>query len=90
MSTGAEPSPRRALVYSVAEAAELLNVGEWWLNNEAKAARVPHVKLGRTRGFTRAHVDEILAAAEQKPSEPKKPSASVYGLSARSARYHAK
>ena len=89
MGEEAEPTHRRALTYSAAEAAELLGVDEWWLTNEAKAGRVPHVKLGRARRFTQLHLDEILRAAEQKPAEPRMPTP-AYGLSPRSARYHSK
>lgn len=86
MGEEAESARRRAVTYSVAEAAELLGVGDWWLTNEAKAGRVPHAKLGRARRFTQAHIDEILASAQQHPVAstgflPK-------GMSPRSARRH--
>jgi excisionase family DNA binding protein len=33
------------------QAAELLNVSKWWVRQEARANRIPHVRLGRNVRF---------------------------------------
>jgi excisionase family DNA binding protein len=40
------------------EAAELLNVPKSWVGEEARAGRLPHVKLGRYRRYVRAELLE--------------------------------
>lgn len=33
------------------QAAQLLNVSKWWVRQEARADRIPHVRLGRNVRF---------------------------------------
>ena len=54
--------------YTVAEAAQMLGVGEWWLAQAARQGKVPHLHLGRKRLFTQQHLDEIMRNAERTPA----------------------
>lgn len=62
--------PADALTMDVVEAAALLRVGADWLTRQARAGLVPHVRMGRTRRFTAAHLDVILAQREQPARDP--------------------
>jgi excisionase family DNA binding protein len=86
-SEAPEPESRPKVTFSMAEAAEMLGVGEWWLAEQARAGKVPHIKLGRTRRFSQANIEAIIAGAEQ---TPQRPAPSTYGMSPRSARYHSR
>jgi len=55
---------------STGEAAARLGCGEDWLARQARAGLVPHVKFGRSRRFTQAHLIEIVASREQVASDP--------------------
>jgi excisionase family DNA binding protein len=48
-----EPEPRSGLI-DATEAAVLLNVPDTWILAEARASRIPHVRLGRYVRFDRA------------------------------------
>lgn len=51
--------------------AELLQVDEMWLIGQADANAVPHTRLGDgVVRFTQQQIDNILAAAEVRPSAP--------------------
>ncbi len=50
------------------QAAELLNVPASWLGREARANRVPHVRLGHYRRYKR---DELLAWVDKRGSGPR-------------------
>ena len=52
---------------SIVEAAVLLNVPESWLRKKVSARAVPFALLGRHVRFTAAHLEEIVAAGEQRP-----------------------
>lgn len=58
-----------------ADVAERLGVGERWVAEEAKAGRIPHIKLGRARRYKPEHVEQILADHEQKPRGEEPPPA---------------
>jgi excisionase family DNA binding protein len=55
-------------LYSIPEAAEVLNVPVTWLRDKVTAGRVPHTRLGRHVRFTDAHLAQIVAAGER-PAE---------------------
>lgn len=52
-------------LYSIREAAEVLNVPVSWLRDKVTARRVPHTRLGRHVRFTDAHLADIVAAGER-------------------------
>lgn len=68
------------VTYSAAEVARALGKSEAWVAREAKAGRISHEVVGRSRRFTEKHVQEFLAQQERRPTAPV-----VQGLSARSA-----
>lgn len=67
--------------HSEADAAAALGKSKFWLATEARAGRVPFIRVGRTRRYTADHVAQILAAHEQRPVSLE----SVRGLTPRSA-----
>ncbi|HXD54714.1 MAG TPA: helix-turn-helix domain-containing protein [Solirubrobacteraceae bacterium] len=50
------------------QAGELLNVPSSWMLAQARAGRVPHVRLGR---YVRFHRDELLAWIDARTTGPK-------------------
>lgn len=56
-------------LYSISEAAEVLNVPFTWLRDKVTARLVPHTRLGRHVRFTEAQLAEIISAGEQ-PAAP--------------------
>jgi excisionase family DNA binding protein len=52
-------------LYSIREAAEVLNVPFTWLRDKVTARQVPHTRLGRHVRFTEAHLAEIVAEGER-------------------------
>jgi len=58
------------MTMSTDEAAARLGCGKDWLARQARAGLVPHVKFGRSRRFTEAHLVEIVASREQVASDP--------------------
>jgi excisionase family DNA binding protein len=50
------------------QAAELLNVPHTWVLAQARADRIPHVRLGR---YVRFHRDELLAWARSRQRGPR-------------------
>lgn len=46
---------------------ERLGHSAWWWRNEARARRVPHVRMGRVVGWTEEQVAQIVAAHEVAP-----------------------
>jgi len=60
----AKPSP----LLTAEEAAALLSVPPSWLMAEARAKRVPHVKLGKYVRFSR---DELLAWVDSRSAGPR-------------------
>ena len=57
-----------ALLYTPAEAAELLKVRESWLRKKAAARQVPCTFLGRHLRFSPADLTAIVTAAAQPPA----------------------
>ena len=55
-------------LYSIDEAAEVLNVPRTWLRDKVTAGAVPHTRLGRHVRFTDAHLAQIVAAGERRPT----------------------
>jgi excisionase family DNA binding protein len=52
-------------LYTIGEAAELLNVPFTWLRDKVTAREVPHTRLGRHVRFTQTHLSAIIAAGER-------------------------
>lgn len=71
ISTPPSGSTRRKaaapVLYTPAEAAELLKVRESWLRKKAAARQVPCTLLGKHLRFSRAEVGAIITAAAQPP-----------------------
>jgi excisionase family DNA binding protein len=65
--TGAPTSVVRPRLFTIAEAAVVLNVPENWLRKKVTAGDVPHTRLGRHVRFTDAHLDQIIDNGEQQP-----------------------
>jgi excisionase family DNA binding protein len=55
------------LLFTIAEAAHLLNVPVGWLSKKVSAHEIPHTRLGKHVRFTPEHVDLIIEAGEQRP-----------------------
>lgn len=47
--------------------AEMLDVPKTWVEREARANRIPHVRIGRYRRFRREAVEAWLGSREQGP-----------------------
>ena len=58
--------PDRALL-DATEVAELLGVPTSWVYAEARAGRLPHVRIGRYRRFRRRTVDAWIVDHERGP-----------------------
>jgi excisionase family DNA binding protein len=52
-------------LYSIKEAADVLNVPFTWLRDKVTARQVPHTRLGRHVRFTEAHLAQIVAEGER-------------------------
>ncbi|HEX3827274.1 MAG TPA: helix-turn-helix domain-containing protein [Sporichthyaceae bacterium] len=52
-------------LYSISEAAQILNVPRTWLRDKVTARAVPHTRLGRHVRFTDAHLAAIIERGEQ-------------------------
>lgn len=68
-----------AQLYSVTEAAEVLDVPVSWLRSMVAARAVPHTRLGRHVRFTEAHLAEIIAAGERAAAPTAAPAVSPTG-----------
>jgi excisionase family DNA binding protein len=49
------------------EVAELLSVPASWVYAEARAGRIPHVRVGRYRRFSREAIEQWARALERGP-----------------------
>lgn len=76
----ARPCPR---LWTIPEAAALLNVPENWLRKKVAAQAVPCTRLGKHVRFTDEHLDQIVEAGEQRPIPVVTPG---QGLSSRARR----
>jgi excisionase family DNA binding protein len=65
------------------QAGELLNVSKWWVRQEARANRIPHVRLGRSVRFDAQTLEDWWRARLQGPVPA--PSAYSKGQPANSA-----
>jgi excisionase family DNA binding protein len=52
-------------LYSIREAAEVLNVPFTWLRDKVTAQQVPYTRLGRHVRFTEAQLTEIVIDGER-------------------------
>lgn len=68
----ADPDARHAVtsLLDAKGAAELLNVPASWMLAEARAGRVPHIKLGR---YVRFDPDELLKWCKAQQRGPRRP-----------------
>ena len=57
------------MLLNAQQAGELLNVPKTWILAEARAERLPHVRLGR---YVRFDADELLAWARERARGPKR------------------
>lgn len=46
--------------------------GTRWVADQARAGVFPHLKVGRSRRYTEAHVEEILRICEERPKAARK------------------
>jgi excisionase family DNA binding protein len=65
-------------LYSISEAAEVLNVPVTWLRDKVTARQVPHTRLGRHVRFTEAHLAQIIAEGERRVA-PEAPAVTLTG-----------
>lgn len=66
-------------LYSIAEAAEVLNVPRTWLRDKVTGRQVPHTRLGRHVRFTESHLAAIIQDGERVVSENARAFASPTG-----------
>jgi len=66
-ATDAQLTRGIAPLLCIVEAAVLLNVPESWLRKKVSARAVPFTLLGRHVRFTAEHLNQIVAAGEQRP-----------------------
>jgi excisionase family DNA binding protein len=52
-------------LFTIAEAAEYLNVPYTWLRDKVTERQVPFTRLGKHVRFTEQHLGQIVAAGEQ-------------------------
>lgn len=64
-------------LHTALEIADALGVSEWWVKEQARQRRVPFVKVGGAYRFTSSHLDEIVAAHEQRPEQARQTSTST-------------
>jgi excisionase family DNA binding protein len=64
-----DPGLRIAPLLDAAAAAELLNVPASWVLAEARANRIPHIKLGRYVRFDAAELEAWCKAQCQGPQQ---------------------
>lgn len=61
-------SPRAA---TPAEVAEQLRTSEWWVREQARRRRVPHLRMGRGRvAFLPEHIEALARLAEVQVATP--------------------
>jgi excisionase family DNA binding protein len=69
----ADPGPLPKLTYTPAEVAEMLGTTEWWIREQARRRRIPHLRLGKARILIRRDdISQILElfAIEAQPVQP--------------------
>lgn len=66
-------------LFTVTEAAEVLNVPVSWLRSAVAAGQVPHSRLGRHVRFTEAHLAAIVADGERGAADSVRPVPSQTG-----------
>ncbi|MEU7875142.1 helix-turn-helix domain-containing protein [Dactylosporangium sp. NPDC049140] len=52
------------VLYTAAEAAEMLRCSAWWLKKEARDGRAPHTRTGGAYKFTVEHIAAIIRLRE--------------------------
>ena len=57
----AEATGREVMTMTPGEVAQLLGISEWWVREQIRRGRVPHLRFGRHRiALLPAHVDAII------------------------------
>lgn len=62
----AGPVPR---LYTIAEAAELTRMSEYWLREQCREKKVAHHRLGRCYRFTETGLLQLLATTRVEPGQ---------------------
>ena len=65
------------MLYTVEEAAALLQVRPSWLRRKAAARAVPCTFLGKHLRFSRADIDAVITDGAHQPPPPRQPGAAV-------------
>lgn len=60
-------NPERGALLSAQEVAELLSVPASWVYAEARAGRIPHVRIGRYRRFRLESISDWVERLERGP-----------------------
>jgi hypothetical protein len=79
--------------YSTREVADMFSKqSDWWLAQGCREGKFPHLRVGRQMRFTDAHIEEITALLEQRPTTAKPveaaPDVSAFGATKRSQARH--
>lgn len=53
--------------FGAKEAGEIIGKSENWMKTQARAGKIPYIRLGRSMRWTPDHLAEILRAREQRP-----------------------
>lgn len=72
-------------LFTISEAAALLNVPEGWLRKKVSAREVPHTRLGKHVRFTPEHLRDVITAGDS-GGDRSEATAPRRGLSQRSRR----
>lgn len=73
----ADGSELEPLLYTVEEAAALLQVRPSWLRRKAAARAVPCTFLGKHLRFSRADLDAVITDSAHQPPLPRQPAAAI-------------
>lgn len=55
--------------YRPVEVANLLRCSEWWVKEQARRRRIPHLRVGGRYLFTVEHIAEIVRRCEVRPAD---------------------
>jgi excisionase family DNA binding protein len=67
-STEGSPATPDPEIMTAQEVATLLRVNKSWVYAQARANRIPHIRLGRYVRFRRSAINEWLDEIEQEPA----------------------
>ena len=70
--------------FTIEQAAEVLQVGVWWLRNQAVKREIPFHLIGRKYRFTQDDIDQILEQTAKAPTRRAAPvTAARFGMAGR-------